>query len=419
MRICMLTSFFLPTIGGVEAHVYHLAKSLKEQGHEVVIIHTCFDIDSDSDSDSAEAFRCEVLDHIEIHRLYIGKSQWQLSEGCILSSRIVSYANGFLRKIRPVFQSKRISEYILGLHEKARFDIIHQHDFVSNMFTTKKLSQYLPVVLTNHTGEFLLLNRSPITRPVLRYLLNHLSFLIGPSNELCDVNFLKKKGRVAYIANGVDVNEFSPKARDEIATMRKEMGYNPDISIVLCARRWAPTKGVIYFVKALKNILAKHSNVRFLISGNEYYGYPEYRNEVLSFLEDQDVRAFVTLLGDIPHTEIQRYYQIADIVVLPSLMEATSLSGLEAMSCGKALLGTNVGGIPEIIEDEKNGRLIPPENPEEIADAIVGMLHDRKRLNEMGNYGRKLAVERFSWSEVAKKTLAIYEKVCEQNSVGR
>ena len=164
--------------------------------------------------------------------------------------------------------------------------------------------------------------------------------------------------------------------------------------------------------------MAKRSNVRFLISGNDYYGYPEYRKEVFSFIEDQDVRAFVTLLGDIPHAEIQRYYQIADIVVLPSLMEATSLSGLEAMSCGKALLGTNVGGIPEIIEDGRNGRLIRPENSEEIADTIVDMLRDRERLNEMGQYGRDLAVERFSWNQVANKTLAIYEKVCEQNLFG-
>ena len=414
MRICMLTSFFLPTIGGVEAHVYHLAKSLQEQGHEVVVVHTCFDIENNS----AETFRCESLDGIEVHRLYIGKSRWRLSEGYVLSSRAVSYANGFLRKIRPIFQSKRISEYILGLHKKSEFDIVHQHDFISNMFTTKKLSRYLPVVLTNHTGEFLLLNRSPITRLMLRYLLDHLSFLVGPSEELCDVDFLKKRKRVAYIANGVDVNEFIPKTRDEIASMRKEMGYESDVSLVLCARRWAPTKGVIYFAKALKAILAKRSNVRFLISGNDYYGYPEYRKEVFSFIEDQDVRAFVTLLGDIPHAEIQRYYQIADIVVLPSLMEATSLSGLEAMSCGKALLGTNVGGIPEIIEDGRNGRLIRPENSEEIADAIVDMLRDRERLNEMGQYGRGLAVERFSWNQVANKTLVIYEKVCKQNLFG-
>lgn len=407
MRICMLTSFFLPTIGGVEAHVYHLAKCLKEQGHDVVIVHTCFDIEG---RDSVFS-QCEILDNLEIHRLYIGTSHWRLSEGNVLSSRIVSYTNGFLRKIRPIFQSKRISGYILDLHQKMKFDIVHQHDFVSNIFTTKKLSRYIPVVLTNHTGEFLLLNRLYLTKPMLRYLLGHISFLIGPSDELCDVHFLKERGCVAYIANGVDVDEFIPKTRDEIATMRKTMGYDPDVPIVLCARRWAPTKGVIYFVKALKDILSKHSNVRFLISGNEYYGYPEYRKEVMSFLEDQDVRPSVTLLGDIPHTEIQRHYQISDVVVLPSLMEATSLSGLEAMSCGKPLLGTNVGGIPEIVEDGKNGYLVAPESAKEIADTLVEMLNNRDRLCKMGDYGRHLAVEKFSWNQVAKNTLSVYKQV--------
>lgn len=407
MRVCMLTSFFLPTIGGVEAHVYHLAKCLKEQGHDVVIVHTCFDIDSEDDVSS----RCEMFKNLEVHRLYIGKSKWHLSEGYVVSSRMASYTNGFLRKVRPVFQSKRIAEYILSLHGEKPFDLLHQHDFISNMFTTKRLKQYLPVVLTNHTGEFLLLNRSFITRPILRYLLNHVSFLIGPSDELCDVHFLKERGRVAYIANGVDVDEFAPKTNDEIAVMRRNMRYDPSVPIVLCARRWAPTKGVVFFAKALKEVLSKHPNVRFLISGNEYYGYPEYREKVMSFIEDKDVRASVVLLGDIPHTEIQKYYQISDIVVLPSLMEATSLSGLEAMSCGKPLLGTDVGGIPEIIEDGKNGCLVPPENEKKIADALNVMLNDRERLNEMGKYGRFLATERFSWRQVAENTLAVYEQV--------
>ena len=131
----------------------------------------------------------------------------------------------------------------------------------------------------------------------------------------------------------------------------------------------------------------------------------------MSFIEDKDVRASVVLLGDIPHTEIQKYYQISDIVVLPSLMEATSLSGLEAMSCGKPLLGTDVGGIPEIIEDGKNGCLVPPENEKKIADALNVMLNDRERLNKMGKYGRFLATERFSWHQVAENTLAVYEQV--------
>lgn len=407
MRICMLTSFFLPTIGGVEAHVYHLAKCLQEQGHDVVIVHTSFDVESKDGT----SFSCEMLDDLEVHRLYIGNSQWRLSEGMFLSSRVVSYTNGFLRKIRPIFQSKRVSDYILSLHKEKNFDVVHQHDFVSNMFTTKKLSHYIPVVLTNHTGEFLLLNRSFVTRLVLRYLLNHISFLIGPSDELCDVAFLKKKGRVTYIANGVDVDEFVPKTRTEISVMRREMGYDIDAPLVLCARRWAPTKGVIYFVQALKNVLKKHPKVCFLISGNEYYGYPEYRKDVMSFVEDKDVRASVFLLGDIPHTKIQSYYQISDIVVLPSLMEATSLSGLEAMSCGKPLLGTNVGGIPEIVEDGKNGRLVSSANSEEIADALIEMLNDKERLNQMGNCGRKLAVEKFSWNQVAQHTLCVYQQL--------
>ena len=412
MRICMLTSFFLPTIGGVEAHVYHLTKCLQKMGHEVVVVHTCFDLQP---ADGVR-YTCELLDGIEIHRIYITEAKLPV-RGRFMSANLISYVNGFLRKIKPMACSQEISAYILRLHKEKKFDLVHQHDFISNIFTTKRLSRRLPIVLTNHTGEFLLLKRYTVLSPILRFLLCHVDFLIGPSKELCEVNFLQKRNRVAYIENGVDIETFIPKEQEEIETLRICMGYTEGIPLVLCARRWAPTKGVIYMVKAIKLVLEKYPRVHFLISGNEYYGYPEYRNEILTILHEDGVAGAVSLLGDIPHADMSTFYQISDIVVLPSLMEATSLSGLEAMSCGKALLGTNVGGIPEIIEDGRSGYLVPAGDSEALADTLVKMLNDMGKVRAMGQRGRTLAEEKFSWNSVAEKTLEIYMKVCKQHKI--
>lgn len=105
------------------------------------------------------------------------------------------------------------------------------------------------------------------------------------------------------------------------------------------------------------------------------------------------------------------YDQIADIVVLPSLLEATSLSGLEAMSCGKPLVGSDVGGIPEIIEDGKTGILVHKENPKEIAEAINELLSDEDLAENFGKQARRKAAEEYSWKIVAQKTETIYKKI--------
>lgn len=405
MRICMLTSFFLPTIGGVENHVYNLCKALQKRGHEVVVVHTCFDIMPKEN----KTVKVENVEGIEVHRLYLGTdaTKIQLKHFPIIES----YVNGFLRKVRPIRFSSKIAAYIQKLHMEKPFDILHQHDFISNLFTTKKLSRQLPVILTNHTGEFLLLNKHWYTAWTLRYLLSHIAYLLGPSEELCDVPFLQRKRRVSYIPNGVNLNEFEVLSSEAKVALRKEMGYEQNAKLILCARRWAPTKGVIYLVEAIPHVISKWPQAHFLISGNDYYGYPAYRDMIWKIIREQHLEPYITLLGDIPHDHINKYYQVADIVVLPSLMEATSLSGLEAMACGSPLLGTDVGGIPEIIEDGYNGRLVPAKSAKAIAKTLIEMLKNEELLLEQGKNGRRRAEQEFSWDVVAAKNEEVYMQV--------
>lgn len=404
MNICMLTSFFIPTIGGVENHVYHLTKELIKMGHDVTIVHTCFDIEDDCN----EKVLIEHIDGIEIHRLYLGVMKQKIN--IFNMSNVNSYANGFLRKAKPIIYSKKISDYILKIHANRHFDVLHQHDFISNLFTTKILKKYMPVILTNHTGEYLLLKRYDFTKILLPFLLKHVDYIIGPSKELVDAEMFKAE-KAAYIANGCDVDTFIPLSINEISDKKVKLGLPKDKKFILCARRWAPTKGVIYLVQAIKEVVTKHPDVMFLISGNEYYGYPEYREEILNTIQEDGIGEYIILLGDIPHTKMPAYDQVADIVVLPSLLEATSLSGLEAMSCGKPLIGTNVGGIPEIIDDGITGILIKEKSVDSIVEALDILLSNNKLAIDMGRRAREKAVYEFSWKVVAKRTEEIYEKV--------
>jgi len=103
-------------------------------------------------------------------------------------------------------------------------------------------------------------------------------------------------------------------------------------------------------------------------------------------------------------------YALADIVVIPSLIEAVSLAALEALAHRKAVIATNVGGLPEIIINKKTGLLIHPEDPNSIAENILRLCKDKTLRETIANQGEVLA-QKYSWDSVAEKTYSFY-KIC-------
>jgi len=115
------------------------------------------------------------------------------------------------------------------------------------------------------------------------------------------------------------------------------------------------------------------------------------------------------MLGSKRHDEIVEYYSAADISILPSLMEATSISGLEAMASSLSLVGTKVGGIPEIVKDGINGFLCEPADPKDLAQKIDKLLECN--YVEMGKKGRDIVLKEFDWNTIAKKVIKEYKEV--------
>ena len=101
-------------------------------------------------------------------------------------------------------------------------------------------------------------------------------------------------------------------------------------------------------------------------------------------------------------------YQACEISVLPSLVEATSLTALESMSSGCAVVATEVGGLPELLEHEKTGLLVPPAHSSALAAALSSLLRSPELRERLGLQAREAVMERFQWSQIAQKTLDIY-----------
>ncbi len=98
-------------------------------------------------------------------------------------------------------------------------------------------------------------------------------------------------------------------------------------------------------------------------------------------------------------------------MVMPSLKEGFGVAAVEAFACSRPVVATNVGGIPEIITDGKNGYLVNPNNMQELADAMIKMISDKKLMIQMGLNGYKVAKEKFDWSKSVKQMIEIYKEL--------
>ncbi len=374
MKICMLSLDFLPNIGGIAAHVYELSKAMVKQGNEVHVI---------TYRDEFRGIKYEEIDGIKVHRIYFQH---------IRLIGFFMYAFSEWLKLRSLIKNEDM-------------DIIHYHTLLPDAFITKFMPK-VPKVQTEHFSGFLEAVEKGKHKRLYKWLLSHADHVIGPSKELVDtfIELGVNQDKTSFISNGVDIEKFNPKIKgDEI---REKHEIDSKEKVILCPRRLEPKNGVWYFIKAIPYILKRYSNVKCLIVGDGSE-MDKLKSEVIKLkISDK-----VIFAGRVPNSEMPKYYAASDITVLPSLKEATSIAGLEAMATGKPLVGTNVGGIPQIITNNITGVLVPPKNPEALTSAIVSLLtYDEKRI-EMGLNARIRVEKDFFWNVIAKETMKIYEIV--------
>jgi glycosyltransferase involved in cell wall biosynthesis len=198
---------------------------------------------------------------------------------------------------------------------------------------------------------------------------------------------------VEALTNGVDTGLFRRVAAARTA---------PGVRYLVVPRRLYPKNGVETLVRALPRILEGSRGVEALIVGDG----PE-RNRLEALSEELGVRGQIHFLGARPHTEMPGILSSAQLAVVPSLMEATSVAALESMACELPVVASDVGGLPEIV-DETVGALVPPADPEALAAGVLALLNDPER-EAKGARGRARVVEMWSNARLVERHLEIYE----------
>jgi glycosyltransferase involved in cell wall biosynthesis len=256
------------------------------------------------------------------------------------------------------------------------------------------------LVYTNHTSGYLKrIKKAGYRIPLIKRLFAKPKLFLAPSEELLDIPFDIPAKKV-FISNGVISDKFTRNEKVRIQ-LRRSLGIKKDEVLAIITRRMVWKNGVKYLAQSTKYIKNNKLKLLFIGDGQDF-------QEVKRILEENFKNRFI-LLGSKNHDEIINYYSAADLSILPSLMEATSISGLEAMAASLPLVGTNVGGIPILIKDGVNGYLCEPENPQDLAEKIDKLL-DNDYI-QMGKKSKEFVGQSFDWLKIAEHTLQEYKEL--------
>lgn len=377
--------------GGVTSYINILADGFRELGHEVDVI-TIFGVSK----------------YREVKNEFVGKTDKFLegSNICTLMAYRISQAILFLNLYKNYLKKK--------------YDVIYAMDVsVANIAKIIKHFHKVPVFLSVHSSIVKdLINQGKITENSYAsdFILKQERKAYGSvdkiiANSLYTEKYIKNINpncsEVEIIRNVVNDNIFYPNKEIGV-TQREELSIHLNKFVILCVARLVKRKGVKYPLMALVELLKKDKDFILI-----YIGEGEEKETLYNLISEYHLEDNVKILGHVSSNRIGKIYNIADVVVIPSvthkgLEEPLGITALEAMATGIPVVASEIGGLKEIIKDGYNGILIPEKDYIAIAKAIFTLKKSPELRNKIVENGLNEIKNYYTPIKVAGRLLKIF-----------
>jgi alpha-maltose-1-phosphate synthase len=297
-------------------------------------------------------------------------------------------------------------------------DLVHSHTWYTNLAGHLASLLYgIPHVMTVHSLEPLrpwkaeqLGGGYALSSWCERTAVEAAAAVIAVSNGMRDdvlaVYPAVPADRVRVIHNGIDTSEYRP---DPATDVLDRYGVDPGRPSVIFVGRVTRQKGLPVLLRAASAI---DQAAQLVICAGQA-DTPELESEVSDLA--RQLRAsrsgLIWISGMLAKREVIQLLTHATVFTCPSLYEPLGIVNLEAMACGTAVVGSRVGGVPEVVADGETGLLVPPGDPAALAGAINVLLADEHRAAQMGRLGRARAEAEFGWASIAAQTAALYAEL--------
>ena len=378
-------------IGGAERQAQLLSRKLIEKGHEVHVVTGWWNFKTPHK---------EIIDRIKIYRNFTFWGMFEIKG---------------IRALGGFFYMVSLASFLI---RKRNYDIVHVHQalypaFVSVLFAKKVLGKSVIVKTASSgiTSDLNQLMKYPLGRFQAKYLLREMDCLVAVSQisgrDFVEVGF--PVSRIINIPNGVEI------------PIEKKIFFG-EVKLVMTVARLSLEKGIDVLLKAWAKVTPLHPGLKLIIAGQ---GPLESSLEKLC--QDLRLADSVEFLGSIPSLNGQ--WRNADLFVLPSRTEGLSNALLEAMSYGLPCIATNVGGNIELMGEggdrnvgygdfiiAKNGLLVNSDDVEGLSQAMLYLIRNGMKREELGNQARLSIQENYSIDLIADKYIGLYQRMLNRKS---
>ncbi|HTH93050.1 MAG TPA: glycosyltransferase family 4 protein [Candidatus Paceibacterota bacterium] len=373
-HVTVVASYFYPKVGGLETIAYTTAKMLQESGNYTVSI-----ISSNYDG---KGYRKDMIDGMTVHRLPIAFR---------LSNTPINFA--WSKMITKIFDEEKPS-------------LVHTHSpvpFMADVAAAVAHKKHIPLVVTYHSGSmrkgnFILdLIIGVYELYFLKKLLQRADHIVAVARNFIPVVFPQFINKVSFIPTGVDLERFKKTA----------VPNNERVAFVGRVELSSMWKGIEYLIKAMAIVIKKRPSATLeIVGGGDALGLYTQQAKDLNIQDN-----FITP-GPQYGAELVKAFERMNVMVLPSTSdsEAFSVSLVEAMASGRPIIGTNIGGTPQVIDNGVTGLIVEPKNPQALAEAIEKIISDHAFAQALGDAG-SLKAQGFSWEIQTGKYIEIYNSL--------
>ena len=315
---------------------------------------------------------------------------------------------GLLDFLTNVSLTFKLARYL----SKNKFDIVHSHDFFPAFITRvavllSRLFFYKPkrLFITYHNIYYWL-------KPVHHFMNKILSYVTD--NIICVTKSVKdyalkrekiKENKFVVIYNGLNSSEFFPD-KNLRKSQRSIIGYSENDFVLCNVGVYSVRKGQIYLLKAFKNLLLKHANLKLALVGSIRTHEIDIYEEMVNFVKENKLEDKVIFLSTTK--EINEIYNMLDLFVMCSVTEGFGLAAYEAMLTEKLCVFSDIAPFKELIKDGVNGFIFENKNSESLTKVLEYVISNFNNLDIIKKYGREFVKSKLSESEMVSHYNSLY-----------
>jgi D-inositol-3-phosphate glycosyltransferase len=403
LRIALISEHASPlaTIGSVDAggqniYVAHVARGLANDGHHVDVLTRRDDATLPAVVDMRPGVRVVHID--------AGPPRFVAKE------ELLAHMPVFARSAQRLFENS------------VPYDVVHANFFMSGLVALRlKEALGVPMVMTFHALGLVRREHQgnadgfpPERIDIERRIVREADRIVAECpQDRADLMRLygARASRLSMVPCGVDLGVFAPRPR---SVARRALGVRPDEFVVLQLGRLVPRKGIDNVIRAV-SLMRGDIPVRLLVVGGESAVPDEAATPEIGRLRALaracGVEDRVTFVGHRQRDELATCYAACDVFVTTPWYEPFGITPLEAMACGRPVIGSAVGGIRYSVVHDSTGYLVPPHDPPALAQRLVQLHANPELAHALGRSGVRRVRSMFTWERVARELADVYETV--------